>query len=367
MNKFYFDSNIFRLIKKSHNNYNFELEDALNNIKDKTFIYYSDAHLRDLQNSNNIEFIKEDLRLMEQYVNQNYFSYCPTTKKLNIYIESPEKIYFELYNNKKQDSFDDIINELENSPFNNLLNQNISFPKILTGDNKADEFLQRFVPSGKTFSIVEFIKYSLTHTEDLLYSSKGFKELKMFVTSYMNTEKFSFKNWGDEFENKFNSTFSNNSDFSLQYIIDFTNKHFKLENDFYSQFINYYTLLEILGITNEKINNKKNRSFDSILIDAEHAFHAKESDFLITDDKGLQLKAYLCYKKFKIKTEILNIDEFVNLSKIIEIQNLDFANFINLLSYDFSQKKDILCKIENDNNNCFINTSISYFNFFDCI
>ena len=175
------------------------------------------------------------------------------------------------------------------------MNQNISFPKILTGDNKADEFLQRFVPSGKTFSIVEFIKYSLTHTEDLLYSSKGFKELKMFVTSYMNTEKFSFKNWGDEFENKFNSTFSNNSDFSLQYIIDFTNKHFKLENDFYSQFINYYTLLEILGITNEKINNKKNRSFDSILIDEEHAFHAKESDFLITDDKGLQLKAYLCY------------------------------------------------------------------------
>ena len=79
MLRVYFDSNIFRALKKG-NQFNKNLFEVTNSLKGKLVYCFSDAHLDDLKGSLE-EYRKTDLSLMEDYVQDNYFSYNPISKK----------------------------------------------------------------------------------------------------------------------------------------------------------------------------------------------------------------------------------------------------------------------------------------------
>ncbi len=72
MLRIYLDSNVYRYIKPNHPSYNRELHSLMDELVGESLFIYSSAHLDDLKTSAD-PYRTEDLKLMEKYVNTNYF------------------------------------------------------------------------------------------------------------------------------------------------------------------------------------------------------------------------------------------------------------------------------------------------------
>lgn len=70
MPRFYFDSNIYRYLKKDEDNSLSKLEEFIKT-KDNSHVFFSSAHLFDLgRDKTNLKY--DDLRFMEQFTERNY-------------------------------------------------------------------------------------------------------------------------------------------------------------------------------------------------------------------------------------------------------------------------------------------------------
>src|ERR671913_2123074 len=120
MLRVYFDSNIFRALKQG-NQFNKNLFEATNNLKEKLVYCFSDAHLDDLKDSPE-EYRRNDLLIMENYVQDNYFSYNPISKHFECLLATPQEAFnskdYEAYDNaiKNPFDFDDIFKDIDESP-----------------------------------------------------------------------------------------------------------------------------------------------------------------------------------------------------------------------------------------------------------
>jgi len=208
---------------------------------------------------------------------------------------------------------------------------------------------------------------SINQIMSLFNEDKEVSDLRKYLESYINSDKYSFKKWGEKFDSRFKEI---NFGKTFSEMIEKMNSLNSKDNDPYDKFILYYMCLEMFNITKERAGKKvKKFNFKSLNTDAQHAWYASFSDYLVTDDKGLQIKAFLTYKHFKIATKVLSSKDFINSRTLLENQEESHKTFVTSLKYDMKnalqlyKKRDLL----NDSITHTFKTSYPYFNYFNRI
>ncbi|MBK9284370.1 MAG: hypothetical protein IPM51_08610 [Sphingobacteriaceae bacterium] len=133
------------------------------------------------------------------------------------------------------------------------------------------------------------------------------------------------------------------------------------------KFISGFMILNLFGLDQEK--NKK-ANYISLSNDAQHAFYATYSDFLITEDEGLRTKAKVMYENFALKTIVFSAEEFFAYTgNMVTHTQLSIMDFINRVKIDIAPDRLIETTQSTKFNRL---TSLyspvtSYFDYFDLI
>lgn len=385
MLRIYCDTNIYSILKDSHPSFNQDLKDTFESLNKIMLFTFSDAHLDDLHNSIK-EYRDNDLILMEKYVKDNYFSHdFVTEKKTTCYLASPYQAYhdkdYEAYNNVLGSNFDinslfdglendnlgGVIKNMMKTIFNMPINNSIYQPE--NPNEKSLEWHNKLFTDKKVTTLGESINQMFSFGQNLLADEKEVTSLRNYIQSYVDRGDYSFENWGDKFDIKFKETqFGQSFSEIIEQIYTSNEKNYTL----YDKFILYYSSLEMLNITKETTGKKakaKKFNFSSLNTDAQHAWYASFSDYLVTDDKGLQIKAYLTYKYFKIPTKIISSYDFLNSKTLTINQEETYESLMKSLIYDMENSFQLYSQQDLINGNIVntYKTTYPYFNYFNRI
>ncbi|MDF2931550.1 MAG: hypothetical protein K0R36_881 [Chryseobacterium sp.] len=381
MLRIYCDKNIYSSIKEGKRNFNSELKELMDELKDILIFTYSQAHHQDLSNSDS-SFWEEDLLLLEDYVKDHYFDYDAIKKKTNCLLAKPKESFYDTDfsiaknflnpDNNLMDSLfptiegeeDDEFSKIAKDLFQNLLN--IPIPNLnqpdLTGKEK--ELSERYLPSNENLTVGSMMEHFFKFGNKLLTDRQEVIGLKKMMEEYVNSDKYSFEKWKDQFDEKFKENFGGQS------FTDLMQQTFEAVKDYndYDKFVLFFNSLELHNVTKDK-PLRKSQALESIHTDANHAWFASFSDVLVTDDKGLATKAYITYKFFEIRTKIFTTEEFLNNRTIfLQQEENDVKSFFKLL--DFEIKNSLVLRnstnsnIEND---MILKNHHKFFNYFNRI
>ncbi len=323
--RFYLDSNVFQYIKPEHPSYNKELHAVMDSLASEVLFIFSCAHLEDLKNCTK-EQRESDLELMSRYVRDNYFYRNPIKNVTTCLIASPiqaaDNIDYSTMNNVMNNPLDlDLLTDNDDGAHegmlvNNLINSVFSLPISAVGPTiDTSNFTEghrilfdKVFPNYKPeMSVKEFLNSVMCYGSALLNDPKEVTELRKHAEDYIKSDTYSFRVWGMEFNEKLREkTGKSFLDMIEGMLLE------KQKNDFYIRFQHAYALLEMFNITREKAGKKTKRfNYWSLNNDASHAYFASLCDYLVTDDKGMQVKATILYKLFGIETKVLSTKDFV--------------------------------------------------------
>ncbi len=351
MVRVYCDSNVFRVLMPSHPYHKRELLATMQALKDIFIFCFSDAHLDDLKNSKE-EYRNKDLEFMEQYVRNNYFSYNHVGEKgFNCYLATPKEAFagkdYEAAKRVLADPFDidHLFDGFDDTPdvkmMSDLLKSYFSLPVAAFGnaidtsamDEKNKEWMNKIMPGyHPLMSIGDLMKSITPFGVGMLENKKKVTELRKYIREYMNRDNYSFEKWGLGFNEKFRETSFGKT--YLEMIDNLLTDNQK--NDFYLRFSYAYSMLEIYNITQERKSGGglKKFDYDSLNTDALHAYFASFCDYLVTDDKGLQVKANIMYQLFGFSTKVLSTEDFINLKTLLAGQEETLEKFITAIKHD---------------------------------
>lgn len=383
MIRIYCDSNIYRYLKPGHPSYNPELTDVFEVLKDKMLFTFSDAHLDDLKNSD-FKYAEQDLLLMGNYVKDNYFMHdFIDDKQTGPYLATPLEAFsgkdYNAYENTLNNPFDtdNLFNGLDDFPQGKLMKQLMtSFLDMPVGLLSGQHSTADIKPSDKALldkvfpnynpmmSFRELMDNMWPFSKSLLQNKKEFKEFRKLIAAYMDREEYSFEKWGMAFNERFkNSTLGKSYMDTIENMLVESQK-----KDLYQKFNHAYTMLEIYNITKERQGKSaKGFNMQSLHTDALHAWYASFSDYLVTDDKGLQVKASIVYQLLGLHTKILSSKEFVNHKTILLGQEENLPNFLASLSHDLKHSMQLYESVDPFKNEL-VNTfkpQHPYFNYFN--
>lgn len=315
MLRIYCDKNIYSSIKGGKRNFNPELKELMDELKEILIFTYSHAHHQDLSNSDS-SFWEEDLLLLEHYVKDHYFDYDAIKKKTNCLLAKPTESFYDTDfsiaknflnpDNNLMDSLfptiegedDDEFSEIAKNLFQNLLN----IPILNLHQNelagKEKELSEKYLPSNENLTIGSMMEHFFKFGNNLLTDRQEVIGLKKMMEEYVSSDKYSFEKWKDQFDEKFKENFGGQS------FTDLMKQTFEAVKDYneYDKFVLFFNSLELHNVTKDK-PLRKSQALESIHTDANHAWYASFSDVLVTDDKGLATKAYITYKFFEIRTK----------------------------------------------------------------
>ena len=299
METVYFDSQIFRELKKEENKY---LLDKILKLKNNKLKYvYFDAHIYDLQNDKTDKKI-EDLKFMSRIVENNYMLFDINT---NSFIKNETNIennynyfnIFSLFNNIQGEEIDTELNPLFEL-LNNILQiiKNLKIP--LNFEYRLSEennFIQKFIPNCDNPTIGEIATTTNNTLKNYFENIKSYREDRKDIKNILG---------------------NNNKDMVYKSI----NNILKLDIDIKFKFIAIYNMLDMLSEISEKTSKLKYRN---MIIDAMHSFNSMSSDYFITNDNKLMLKSKELYK-------IINDNEYLNINKI-HTSAMSLEEFINII------------------------------------
>jgi hypothetical protein len=288
---------------------------------------YSGAHLDDLKTSVD-PYREEDLKLIEKYVNTNYFSRDPIKNITQCLYVSPS------------DAFKQIDYNAMDQTFNNFDLDTILFKDLDDSDESQSmkKLLESIfnLPLASLGPTADTSKIEGVHREwfdKMLPNYSPQMTLKDFMNSFMQyAGSYSYKLWGMDFneklKDKFGKTFLEMIDGML------TNKQ---KDNLFLRFQNAYNLLEMYNVTKEKVGGKtKKFNYWSLHNDATHCYFASMCDYLVTDDKGLQVKAQIMYNLFGISTMIFSTSDFVALTEELLGAEKTTKEFLDRFVYNMS-------------------------------
>lgn len=379
MIRYYCDTNVFSFIKETSANYNKELHETMNSLKDIVLFTFSDAHIDDKKNSHSDKLVINDLELMEIYVRDNYFEFDLIGSKRTTCLLKTPLIAYTGKNYQQADfcSIDSIIDELEmdgiEGSIKRLLNKlfdlqiSLGFDKS-NMDAKSIELVNRmFGQDNQNIKVRDLVSNTMKFGEKLIYDSKEVSNLRNYVSDYYNSNEYSFEQWGNNYGKQLSKILNG---YSLKETISKIYTHLKGEEKIYNEFIMYYSLLEMFNVTVERTGKQKKRkkfNYESLNNDARHAWYGAFSDFLVTDDKGLQIKAFLTYKEFNINTKVLSLKDFTNSQIVIRNNEETRDKLFDSLQYDLKNAFQFNNKYSFQDSYYFTTykTTHSYFNFFN--
>ncbi len=383
MIRIYCDSNIYRYLKQEHPSYSSELFDVFEALKDKMLFTFSDAHLDDLKDSI-LKYAEKDLVFMGEYVKDNYFMHdFIHDKATGPYLATPLEAFkgkdYNAYRNTLENPFDidSLLGDMDDFPEGKLLKQLMksmfNLPiGALTGqfdmadiDANGKNLIEKMIPDySPSMSLQEFINGMWPYSKSLLQDKKEFTELRKYIAGYLNRDEYGFEKWGMTFNEKFKESTLGKS--YLEMIENMLTDNQK--NDLYQKFIHAYTMLETYNITQERQGKGiKKFNMQSLNTDAHHAWYASFSDYLVTDDKGLQVKANIVYQLLGFPTKVLSSRDFINYKTILLGQEETVHTFQTSLQHDLKHSMQLYQRIDPFKNES-VNTYKplhSYFNYFN--
>lgn len=342
MIRIYCDKNIFSNIKEGKRNFNSALKILMDELRGKVLFTYSDAHHVDLSNSDK-NYWHEDLELMEYYVGENYFVYNNAEKKTELLLAKPTQTFHDYdYNVMKQvqqdplSLFNSISDEDDEFGFvkiaKGFLDKILDMPVQTFSGNSSEntehqnEMLRKYLPNGENSTMRDVFNIGI----GMLSDPQQVIGMKKLMEEYISSDKYRFDIWKDDFNEKFKENFEGKS------FTDLMETTFNAVPNYteYDKFLIFFNSLDVHNITKDK-RLRDTQSLSSTHTDANHAWYASYSDFLVTDDKGLQVKAYITYKYFGIKTEILSMKEFLNRkTTFLHQEETDLAKTFKLLNHE---------------------------------
>lgn len=380
MRRIYFDSNVYRDLKKDPS-----LLERIKNKKDHLLFFFSHAHLLDL-NEDESEKKFDDLNFMENLVDDNYLSLPYKEPNVNFQKASP-RIAFdgigtgykidpgmfdlnELLNLHEEDQTPEIKKAMDD--FENLLGSTMKFnlkSNIEEHQKGQEEMWQKLIPDIKDeYTYKEWMEI-VPQLLNNLQNSGLYKEIRKYSLENLqlsqkfniDIEKFSFDE--DLKDTPIQKSFMELVEQSLTY-------NDSKEQHEYLFFITAFNLLNILGIDKEK--NKK-AVFVNTINDAQHSYYASHCEFLVSKDEGFNLKSRVLYRLLGIETKVMDLNEFDKMLPAISgVNDTDLINYIKFLShelqhslivsesYDFKEEKNVI-------NHKLNNHHFDYFNYFNAI
>jgi hypothetical protein len=311
---------------------------------------YSGAHLDDLKTSAD-PYRTEDLKLMEKYVNTNYFARDPIKNVTDSMYLTPIEAFSQIdyqamdqtLNNFDVDTvlFKDLDDSDDSEAFKSLLKSVFDMPITALGPqidlNKIEgvhkEWFDKMIPNySPDMSLKDFLNSVMPYGGTLINDAKEVTDLRNYVESYYQSDTYNYQAWGMEFNEKLRDKFGK----SFLELID----GMLLEKQKDNRFLRYqqaYGMLEVFNITKETVAGKaKKFNYWSLNNDAAHCYFASLCDYLVTDDKGLQVKAQIMYNLFDAPTRILSTKDFVELKDNLLDAEKTLEAFIEKLSYNLS-------------------------------
>jgi len=331
--RIYFDSNIFRKIRPASRQFDPKLFEAVETLRNALIFVFSDAHLSDLSKSD-LTYREIDFNHMETYVGTNFFSFDHVYKKFNVYIATPCDAYgstdfqsFEKAVENPLEFIDNLFNQDETAILKPLMDTLLNTP-IFDNIGQGQQYSSLTSPEIiSALSNIRTMKDALTATAGLggfLTSKTEFAKIQDFMRSQINRDDYSFDIWSFEFDQKMKETALGKS---FSEMVEIVNTGTSKE-DTYNRFINFYTHLEFLGVTTERVGGKrKKNSLLEIQRDAAHAYFASMTDYFVSDDQGLLKKSFITYRMFGINTEVLSVNDFIFRSKLLLNNEEDLSSF----------------------------------------
>lgn len=385
MDRIYCDSNVFRILKPDHPFQKPELHNTFEELKDKFLFIFSDAHLDDLSESL-ADYRDKDLEFMGRYVMDNYFSFDHVKEKRFIcYLATPKEAFegkdYEAVRRFEKDpwNFDNLFPDDPENPelneINKLLKSYFELPILALGatdydeskmDEKSKNFMNQVLPGyNSMMSMRELMESASPFSAGLLTDEKKVTELRKYVADYMNRDTYSFEKWGLSFNEKFKETGFGKTFLEM---VEGTLGE-KQKDDFYLRFTNAYSLLEMYNVTQERKSGGGLKRFDysSLNTDAMHAYYASFCDYLVTDDKGLQVKAQILYQIFEIHTKGLSSQDFIDSRSMLMGQEETLSRFTEAMKYDMKHAFMVRDKysFKSESQITTFKTTHTYFNYFN--
>ncbi|MBS1521390.1 MAG: hypothetical protein JST50_10365 [Bacteroidetes bacterium] len=368
-------------MKPEHPHHKTKLRSTADRNKENILYIFSDAHLDDLKPSKEI-YRDIDLEFMGKYVQDNYFS-VDTKLEFQCYLANPKtafdgknyKAIDELYNNPQY--LDDIFNAFGDLPgmdtlkagLNAFWSQPLGNLKPMLDPQKMDEenraWLLKFLPDySPDMTLRDFWSNNLQFSKKFLEDKKELRDLRKYIAKTMNRDSYSWDKWKNGFNEKFCETPLKKT--FLQMIDGM------LLNDqkqhIYRNITYAYALLELYNITEERNSTgPKKFTFSSLNKDAQHVFYASFCDYLVTDDRGMQLKAFIVYNLFKIPTQVLSVEDFINRNYHIQNNEETYDTFMKTLAHDIDHALQLFSKpdLMTDKKIDTYKTNHVYFNYFN--
>lgn len=377
MKRIYFDSNIFRFLKKKDKPLYINLNNNLRKYSDRLIYYFSYAHLLDLkQDKTDHKFA--DLEFMEEFVETNYLQLEYKEKFVVVQKFTPKEAFdtIEYITPKEYFDFDgELFGEMpfaKEPPLQKLMEMPLTFNLASNMVGQSEEtinFWKKIIPE---------IKDTYTFSELLELSSKMYENLYEDKTMYKDIRRFFMENLS--LVNKYDIDIENfNFDADLRdtplqkSFLEYVKESISKKNETQKEFIFFtkaYILLNVLGVDKEK--NKK-----AILVntqnDGQHAYYAAHCEYFVSDDEGLRLKAKVLYKLLGIETKVLSVEEFADSISLISGQlDVSMQGYIEFLNYELQNSLFIGDKysFKYKRQNFIFKTNnhhFGYFNFFEHI
>ncbi|MBT2561187.1 hypothetical protein J7E50_10125 [Pedobacter sp. ISL-68] len=324
--RLYLDSNIYRQIRPGSRHLNIELLNAVESLRAVLLFVFSDAHLDDLSSSE-ASFREVDLMHMGEYVGNNYFSFDVVKKQDHFYLATP----LEAYGSKDYEASRAIMEdpnrflsealEMEElKPLKPLFDSLLDLPFFDTFKDVPVIASGAGTGSGgmaNPFLEIGSIRDALAGTGQVggfINSKDEFSRYQSLLRSYVDRADYGFEAWSFDFDQRMKDTYFGKT-FSEMVDIVSTGTG---PADHYQRFINTYTQLEFLGVTEERSGKKrKKNSYMDIHRDAAHAYFASRTDYFVSDDRGVQQKAFITYRLLGIKTEVLSVRDFIARSPLL--------------------------------------------------
>jgi hypothetical protein len=361
-----------------------ELHETFEVLKDKLLFCFSDAHLDDLKESKP-DYRDRDLEFMGRYVSDNYFSYDHIkSKQFECYLATPKQAFdgkdYDEAKRALENPFDfdhltkGMDDSLELSALSKLMNAYFDLPISAFGvgfdttvmDEKGNEWMEKIMPGYNHMMNLRDLMTSLTpFGVGLLQDEQKVTEFRKYIGEYMDRENFSFEKWGLAFNEKFKETGVGKT--YLEMVDSLLTD--KQKDDFYLRFSCLYTQLEMFNITQERKSGGGLKKFNlnSLNTDALHAYYGSFCDYLVTDDKGLQVKANIVYQLLGFQTKVLSTNDFINLRSQLAGQEESIKSFMTSLKHDIKHSFQLHSKtnIETGLKIDTYKTTHAYFNYFN--
>src|SRR5258708_14852330 len=127
-------------------------------------------------------------------------------------------------------------------------------------------------------------------------------------------------------------------------------------------------MLEVFGITNER-SGKEGKDFAVERLNTEGIddYFASYTDYFVTDDKGLQMKAHILYQLFKLPTKVLSTRDLLNSQTILMNREETLDTLSASLRHDLAHSLQLFRKQNIGDNSVTetYKTESIYFNYFN--